>query len=56
MSSGQAWRMATQPLLILNDTESQFATHSYTIAASGLPFAAAIGFIRGLAFGFKRGE
>jgi len=46
--------MATQPLLILNDTE--FATHPYTIAASGLPFAAAIGFIPGLAFGFKVGR
>ena len=39
----------------LNDTASQFVTHSSTIAASGLPLAAGVGFVPGLVFGFKRG-
>jgi hypothetical protein len=47
--------MTTQALHTLNVTASQFATHSSTIAASGLPLAAGIGFIPGLMFGFKRG-
>jgi uncharacterized membrane protein (Fun14 family) len=39
----------------LNDTTSQFATHSSTIATSGLPLAAGLGFVPGLVIGFKRG-
>ena len=39
----------------LNNTTLQFATHSSTIASSGLPIAAGIGFVPGLMFGFKRG-
>ena len=39
----------------LNDTASQFATHSSAIAVSGLPVAAGIGFVPGLVIGFKRG-
>jgi uncharacterized membrane protein (Fun14 family) len=46
--------VTTQALHTLNDTVSQFATHS-SIAASGLPIAAGIGFVPGLIFGFKRG-
>jgi hypothetical protein len=45
----------TQALHTLKDTASQFATHSSTIAASGLPLSAGIGFLPGLIFGFKRG-
>ena len=45
----------TQAIHTLNDTASQFATHSSTIAASGLTLAAGIGFVPGLIFGFKRG-
>jgi uncharacterized membrane protein (Fun14 family) len=45
----------TQALHTLNDTASQFATHSSTIAASGLPLAAGMGFVPGLMIGFKRG-
>jgi uncharacterized membrane protein (Fun14 family) len=39
----------------LNDTASQFETHSSAIAVSGLPLAAGIGFVPGLVIGFKRG-
>ena len=39
----------------LNNTVSQFATHSSTIEAAGLPVAAAFGFMPGLVFGLKRG-
>jgi uncharacterized membrane protein (Fun14 family) len=37
------------------NTTLQFATHSSTIASSGLPIAAGIGFVPGLMFGFKKG-
>jgi len=37
----------SQAILAFNDTASEFATHS-SIAASGLPIAAGIGFIPGL--------
>jgi uncharacterized membrane protein (Fun14 family) len=47
--------VTTQAILTFNDTASQFATHSSTVAASGLPLAAGIGFVPGLMFGFKRG-
>jgi uncharacterized membrane protein (Fun14 family) len=46
--------VTTQAIHTLNDTASEFARHS-SIAASGLPIAAGIGFIPGLMFGFKRG-
>jgi uncharacterized membrane protein (Fun14 family) len=46
--------VTTQAIHTLNDTASQFATHS-TGSASGLPLAAGIGFLPGLIFGFKRG-
>jgi uncharacterized membrane protein (Fun14 family) len=39
----------------VSDTTSQFATHSFVIAISGLPLAAGIGFVPGLVIGFKRG-
>ena len=46
--------VTTQAMQTLNDTASEFATHS-SIAASGLPIAAGIGFVPGLILGFKRG-
>jgi uncharacterized membrane protein (Fun14 family) len=39
----------------LNNTASQFATHSSTIATSGSPIAAGLGFVPGLVIGLKRG-
>jgi uncharacterized membrane protein (Fun14 family) len=39
----------------LNNTATQFAAHPSTVAASGLPIAAAIGFVPGLLTGFKKG-
>jgi uncharacterized membrane protein (Fun14 family) len=39
----------------LNDTTSQFAAHSSTIAALGSPIAAGLGFVPGLVVGFKKG-
>jgi uncharacterized membrane protein (Fun14 family) len=39
----------------LNDTISQYATHSSAVAVSGLTLAAGIGFVPGLVIGFKRG-
>jgi uncharacterized membrane protein (Fun14 family) len=39
----------------LNNTGTQFAAHPSTIAASGLPIAAMVGFVPGLAMGFKKG-
>jgi uncharacterized membrane protein (Fun14 family) len=46
--------VTAQAIHTLNDTASQFATHS-TGSTSGLPLAAGIGFLPGLIFGFKRG-
>ena len=46
--------VTTEAIRTLNETASEFATHS-SIAASGLPLAAGIGFIPGLMFGFKKG-
>jgi uncharacterized membrane protein (Fun14 family) len=46
--------VTAQAIHTINDTASQFATHSL-IAASGLPIAAGMGFVPGLIFGFKRG-
>lgn len=39
----------------LNDTATQFATHSSTVGASGLPIGAIFGFVSGLMMGFKKG-
>jgi uncharacterized membrane protein (Fun14 family) len=44
-----------QAIHALNNTASQFATHSSTIEISGLAIAAGIGFVPGLMVGFKRG-
>jgi hypothetical protein len=47
--------VAAQAIHTLNDTASQFVKHS-SIAASGLPIAAGMGFVPGLMFGFKGGK
>ena len=39
----------------LNNTATQLASHSSTLAASGLPVAATFGFVPGLMMGFKKG-
>jgi len=39
----------------LNNTATQFAAHPSAVTASGLPIAAAVGFIPGLLMGFKKG-
>jgi uncharacterized membrane protein (Fun14 family) len=39
----------------LNNTASQIAAHPSAIATTGLPIAAAVGFIPGLLMGFKKG-
>jgi hypothetical protein len=39
----------------LNNTATQFSTHSSIVAASGLPVAAMFGFVPGLMMGFKKG-
>ncbi|HYA84073.1 MAG TPA: FUN14 domain-containing protein [Candidatus Bathyarchaeia archaeon] len=44
-----------QAVHAFNNTESQFATHSSTIASSGSPIAARLGFVPALVIGFKRG-
>jgi uncharacterized membrane protein (Fun14 family) len=44
-----------QAVHVLNNTASQFAVHSSTIATSGLPVAAGLGFVPGLMVGFKKG-
>jgi len=38
-----------------NNTASQFATHSSTIEAAGLPVVAAFGFMPGLLLGLRKG-
>ena len=43
-----------QAVHLLNNTASQFATHSSTIATSGLPTAAGLGFVLVLMAGFKK--
>lgn len=47
--------VAGQAVHALNNTASQFAAHSATLETSGLPVAAAFGFMPGLMIGFKRG-
>ena len=39
----------------LNNTATQFAAHSSAVTASGLPIAAAVGFVPGQLTGFKKG-
>jgi uncharacterized membrane protein (Fun14 family) len=39
----------------LNNTATQFAAHPSAVTTSGLPIAAAIGFVPGLLTGFKKG-
>jgi uncharacterized membrane protein (Fun14 family) len=39
----------------LNNTATQFATHPSAVSASGLPIAAAIGFVPDVLTGFKKG-
>jgi uncharacterized membrane protein (Fun14 family) len=39
----------------LNNTASQFATHSTMVEAAGLPMAAAFGFMPGLLLGLRKG-
>jgi uncharacterized membrane protein (Fun14 family) len=47
--------VAGQAIHALNSTASQFAVHSSTIEAAGLPVAAAIGFMPGLMVGLRKG-
>jgi uncharacterized membrane protein (Fun14 family) len=47
--------VAGQAVDALNNTASQFATHSSTIATSGSPIAAGLGFVPGLVIGLKKG-
>jgi uncharacterized membrane protein (Fun14 family) len=44
-----------QVIHALNNTATQFAAHPYVVSASGLPIAAAVGFVPGLLTGFKKG-
>jgi uncharacterized membrane protein (Fun14 family) len=39
----------------LNNTATQFAAYPSTVTSSGLPIAAAFGFVPGLLTGFKKG-
>jgi uncharacterized membrane protein (Fun14 family) len=39
----------------LNNTATQFSSHPSAVAASGLPMAAAFGFVPGLMMGLKKG-
>jgi uncharacterized membrane protein (Fun14 family) len=44
-----------QVIHVLNNTATQFAGHTSTLTASGLPIAATFGFVPGLMMGFKKG-
>ena len=46
--------VAGQAVHALNSTASQFATHSTMVEASGLPIAAAFGFMPGLMLGLRK--
>jgi uncharacterized membrane protein (Fun14 family) len=46
---------AGQAVHALNNTASQFAAHSATVEAAGLPVAAASGFMPGLMVGLRKG-
>jgi uncharacterized membrane protein (Fun14 family) len=54
-TKGTLTNIAGQVGHALNNTASQFAANSIPMEASGLPIAAAFGFIPGLMIGFKRG-
>jgi uncharacterized membrane protein (Fun14 family) len=47
--------VAGQAIHALNNTTSQFAAHPTALEPSGLPVAAAFGFMPGLLIGFRRG-
>ena len=47
--------VAGQIVHALDNTVSQFAVHSAILETSGLPVAAAFGFMPGLVIGFKQG-
>ncbi len=47
--------IAGQVVPALNHTASQFAAHPSVVTISGLPVAAAFGFVPGLTVGFKKG-
>jgi uncharacterized membrane protein (Fun14 family) len=47
--------VAGQAIHALNNTATQFAAHTSSASTSGLPIAAATGFIPGLLTGFKKG-
>jgi len=44
-----------QVVNVLNNTATQFTSHPFTVAASGLPVAAVFGFVPGLITGLKKG-
>jgi uncharacterized membrane protein (Fun14 family) len=44
-----------QVIHALNNTTTQFASHTSAVAASGLPIAATFGFVPGLIMGIKKG-
>jgi uncharacterized membrane protein (Fun14 family) len=44
-----------QVLHTFNSTATHFAAHPSAVASSGLPIAAAVGFVPGLLTGFKKG-
>ena len=45
--------VAGQAVHAFNNTASQFAAHSSTVEAAGIPVAAAFGFMPGLILGFR---
>jgi uncharacterized membrane protein (Fun14 family) len=47
--------VAGQAVHALNNTATQFAAHSTTVEAAGLPVAAASGFMPGLVLGLRKG-
>ena len=47
--------VAGQAVHALNNTASQFVTHSTTLEVAGLPVAAAFGFMPGLMLGLRKG-
>jgi uncharacterized membrane protein (Fun14 family) len=44
-----------QVVQALNNTATQFAAHPSAVSGSGLPIAAAVGFVPGVLMGFKKG-
>ena len=47
--------MTNQVIHVLNNTTSHFQSHTAEIGSTGLPIAAAFGFMPGLIFGLRRG-